>query len=432
MPGVDIRPFHAMRFDGSRVELDDVVAPPYDVIDDERRSRLMQRSPYNVAGLILPEPGSELRAAERFASWVDEGIIVRERQPCMYWLQQHATGPDGVRRERAGMIAALRLQPYSAEGVRRHELTMTEPVRGRTDLLRTMHANLSPIFMGYADPERMISRVFEPLVADLPPLWEATDDEGTTHRLWRVCESGAWASAIRTFRGLPITIIDGHHRYEAALAYQAERRAADGDPSDNRRYDFAPVYLANRHDPGLGSFATHRVVTGVEVALWNALPELLGERWDLRPVATIEELERLVVGTDRSSRTFGLVRGGTAPLLHATLRDPAELARAAPTMHPVLQRLDVNAVGVLVLRDVLGFDAASVATTRRIAYRNRATDAAALVAAQPAETAIALLVPAPTVSDVEAAAEAEQTMPPKSTFFYPKILDGMVFHSLDD
>ena len=268
-----------MRFDGSRVELADVVAPPYDVIDDERRSRLMQRSPYNVAGLILPEPGAELRAAERFRSWVAEGIVVRERQPCMYWLEQHATGPDGVRRERAGLIAALRLQPYSAEGVRRHELTMIEPVRGRTDLLRTMHANLSPILMGYADPELTISRVFAPLVADLPPLWEATDDEGTTHRLWRVCESSAWASAIRTFRQLPITIIDGHHRYEAALAYQAERRAADGDPADNRRYDFAPVYLANRHDPGLGVFATHRVVTGIEPALWRSLPERLAERW---------------------------------------------------------------------------------------------------------------------------------------------------------
>ncbi len=432
MPGVDIRPFHAMRFDGSRVELADVVAPPYDVIDDERRSRLMQRSPYNVAGLILPEPGAELRAAERFRSWVAEGIVVRERQPCMYWLEQHATGPDGVRRERAGLIAALRLQPYSAEGVRRHELTMIEPVRGRTDLLRTMHANLSPILMGYADPELTISRVFAPLVADLPPLWETTDDEGTTHRLWRVCESSAWASAIRTFRELPITIIDGHHRYEAALAYQAERRAADGDPADNRRYDFAPVYLANRHDPGLGVFATHRVVTGIEPALWRSLPERLAERWELRPVETVDELERLVVGTDRSARTFGLVRGGGTPHLHATLRDPHELARAAPAMHPVLQRLDVNAVGVLVLRDLLGFDAASVAATRRITYRNRADDAAELVASQPAETAIALLVPAPTVSDVEAAAAAEQTMPPKSTFFYPKILDGMVFHSLDD
>ena len=432
MPGVDIRPFHAMRFDGSRVELDDVVAPPYDVIDDERRSRLMQRSPHTVAGLIRPEPGAERRAAERFSSWVAEGIVVRERRPCMYWLEQHATGPDGVRRERSGLIAALRLRPYSADGVRRHELTMTEPVRGRTDLLRTMHANLSPIFMGYADPERTISRVFAPLVADLPPLWEATDDEGTTHRLWRICESDAWASAIRRFRETPITIIDGHHRYEAALAYQAERRAADGDPADNRRYDFAPVYLANRHDPGLGVFATHRVVTGLDPALWRALPARLAERWVLRPVGTLEELEQLVVGTDRSARTFGLVRGGDAPLLYATLRDPGELARAAPSMHAVLQRLDVNAVGVLVLRDVLGFDAASVATTRRIAYRNRAGDAAALVASQPPETAIALLVPAPTVSDVEAAAVAEQTMPPKSTYFYPKILDGMVFHSLDD
>ena len=153
--------------------------------------------------------------------------------------------------------------------------------------------------------------------------------------------------------------------------------------------------------------------------LWERLPELLAERWELEEVADVAALERRIVKPPRGARSFGLVRGDGTPPLHA------RLLGAAPTT------LDVVAVGTLVLRDLLGLDADAVATTDRIAYRQGAGVAAALVDAAPPRTAVALLVPAPTVSDVEAVADADQTMPPKSTFFFPKILDGMVFHQLD-
>ena len=426
MSGVDIRPFHALHFDPARVSLDLVVAPPYDVIDSELRERLLRRSPYNVVGLILPGPGREGEAGTTLRGWLDDGIVLRESRPCMYWLKQAATGPDGVRRTRSGLIAALRLQPYSKSGVRRHEMTMNAPVQGRRELLHGLHANLSPIFMGYADPERRISTAFEPLAVEGAPLLHATDEEGTDHTLWRVCEGGAWTLAAGVLRNLPITIIDGHHRYEAALAYQAERRIADGDPLDNRRYDFAPVYLANEFDPGLELFPTHRIVSAIAPEVWQQLPDLLERDFDVTEVDSVETLDALVQRRD-DARTFGIVRGdGTAPL-HATLRDAASL----PAMHETLSRLDVTTVGELVIDHLLGLSAAEVSRTDRIAYRQRASDAAALVAAAPPQTAIALLVPAPSVADVDAVAAAEQTMPPKSTFFYPKILDGMVFHSLD-
>ena len=153
--------------------------------------------------------------------------------------------------------------------------------------------------------------------------------------------------------------------------------------------------------------------------LWERLPELLAERWELEEVADVETLERRIVAPARGMRSFGLVRGDGAPPLLARLRGPADTS------------LDVVAVEALVLDGLLGLDPGAIATTDRIAYRRRADDAAALVAAAPPRTAIALLVPAPTVADVEAVADAEQTMPPKSTFFFPKILDGMVFNQLD-
>jgi uncharacterized protein (DUF1015 family) len=303
--------------------------------------------------------------------------------------------------------------------VRRHERTLEAPKAGRLAVLQAVRANLSPIFMAYGDPSRQISEAFEPICADRAPIFETTDEEGTSHRLWRVCEDDPAAVAIDVVGSRPLTIIDGHHRYETALAYRDERRAADGDPGELLAYDFAPVYLANRHDPGLVLFPTHRVVTGLSPELWERLPALLGERWELEEMPDVEALERRIVAPARGGHSFGLVRGDGRPPLHARLRGEAGTA------------LDVVAVGTLVLRDLLGLDAEAVATTDRIAYRQRADTAAALVDAAPPRTAVALLVPAPSVSDVEAVADAGQTMPPKSTFFFPKILDGMVFNQLD-
>jgi uncharacterized protein (DUF1015 family) len=416
---VEIRPFHALHYAADRVRLADVVSPPYDVIDDDLRRRLLERSPYNVVHLILPEPGGEREAGDTFAAWRREGVVVREPRPCMYWLEQNATGPDGVRRRRAGLIAALRLEPYAPGRIRPHERTLAGPKAGRLAVLRAVRANLSPIFMAYGDPSRRISEIFEPLCGQRAPIFETTDEEGTSHRLWRVCEDVPVRTAIDVVGSRPLTVIDGHHRYETALAYRDERRAADGDPDELLAYDFAPVYLANRHDPGLVLFPTHRVVSGLSPELWERLPELLSERWELEEVADVDALERRIASPPRGAHTFGLVHGDGAPPLHARLRGEAGTA------------LDVVAVGTLVLRDILGLDAEAVATTDRIAYRQGADAAAALVAAEPPRTAVALLVPAPSVSDVEAVANAGQTMPPKSTFFFPKILDGMVFNQLD-
>jgi uncharacterized protein (DUF1015 family) len=416
---VEIRPFHALHYADDRVHLADVVSPPYDVIDDDLRRRLLARSPYNVVHLILPEPGEEREAGDTFAEWRREGVVAREPRPCMYWLEQHARGPDGVRRRRAGLIAALPLEPYAPGRIRRHERTLEAPKAGRLAVLRAVRANLSPIFMSYGDPSRQISEIFEPLVASRAPIFEATDEEGTSHRLWRVCEDAPVRTAIDVVGSRPLTIVDGHHRYETALAYRNERRLADGDPPELLAYDFAPVYLANRHDPGLVLFPTHRVVRGVDPDLWERLPELLAERWELEEAADLMALERRIAAPQRGVRSFGLVRGDGAPLLHARLRGEPGTA------------LDAVAVGTLVLRDILGLDAEEVATTDRIAYRQSAEAAAALVAAEPPRTAITLLVPAPSLSDVEAVADAGETMPPKSTFFFPKILDGMVFNQLD-
>ena len=430
----DVRPFRALHFDPARVDLATVVTPPYDVIDPAQRAQLAERSPYNVVRLILPDPGEEAAAGVLFGSWLDQGVVVREPDPCLYWLEQDYVGPDGVARTRRGVIAALRLDPYGAGGVRPHERTMAGPKVGRLALLRALRANVSPIFAMYDDPERRVSGAIEPSLDGKQPVLEVTTDDGTTHRLWRVCNEEVAATVTTALAERHVIIADGHHRYETALEYRSERRAEEGDAGGDRAYDFAPVYLANSQDPGLELFPTHRVVKRVDPALQRGLEERAGRATGRsRPSrATPTRCTTTLAGRSHERRAFGLWRGGGQPGLLLTLRDEAVLADALPGASPATRHLDVAAVGALVLDRLLGIDAAAVSTTDRIALpaaRRRRRQPPS--PPSPTATAVALLLRAPTIEEVEAVAEAGETMPQKSTYFFPKILDGMVFHALD-
>jgi uncharacterized protein (DUF1015 family) len=427
-----VRPFRALRYDTSRVAAADVVAPPYDVISESGRQELLERSPYNVVRLILPGAGHEAEAGETLARWIAEGVLVRDPRPSAWWLEQDATGPDGVRRRRSGLIATVRVDDYGSGAVRPHERTLDGPKAGRLALMRAVHANLSPIFAIYDDPTHVITlRVGEWIDGD-PPLLDLRDGDGTDHRLWRIDDDEVLDTIASSLAERSLVIADGHHRYETAMAYRAERRAADGDPSEPQPYDFAPVYLANRHDPGLEPFATHRVVTGVDPAVERGLAKRLASDWDVREIAgDAEELERALASAPRRLPAFGLWRGAGAGGSLLTLRDPAVAAEALPGASDATRALDVAVVGALVLDRQLGLAADAVAVTDRIRYRRRARDAAELVAAEPEGTAVGLLLRAPSVAEVEAVAAAGETMPQKSTYFFPKLLDGLVFHPLD-
>jgi uncharacterized protein (DUF1015 family) len=425
-----VRPFRALRYDLARVRAADVVSPPYDVIDEAQRQELLERSPYNVVRLILPGSGHEPEAGETLERWIDEGILIREPRPSAWWLEQEATGPDGVRRTRSGLITTVRVDAYGEGAVRPHERTLDGPKAGRLALMRAVGANLSPIFAIYDDPARGVTTLVDALLVDSPPLIDVRDSDGTDHRLWRIDDEDVLAAISRSLADLPLVIADGHHRYETAMTYRAERRAADGDPAGEQPYDFAPVYLANRRDPGLEPFATHRVITGLDPALHDGLAARLSD-WDaVRVGGDIEALDRALASAPRDRPAFGLWPGGVAGGTLLTLRDPGLVLEALPDASDATRALDVAVIGALVLDAVFGIDPDTVAVTDRIRYRRRAGEAAEAVAAEPAGTAVALLLRAPTVAEVEAVAAAGETMPQKSTYFFPKLLDGLVFHPL--
>lgn len=374
-----LKPFRALRYDAQTAgPLDDLVAPPYDVITASDLERLVGVSPFNVVRLIRPyEP--EL-AVERFHAWQEAGILVREERPAVWRLEEEFVGPDGAHRVRHGLVARVRVDPRGRGAVLPHERIFSAPMEARLRLIRAVGAKLSPIFLLHGGPPPSPIRVEPDLEATL---------QGVRSRLWRIDDPAAVAAEVGAVRG-PLVIADGHHRYEAALRYHEE--------SGGEETAYVLATLVSCADEGLTIFPTHRVIAG-------ALPELNGS-FRLTPVPggageALARLERL----ERDHPAFVLVR--PAGVVLAELPD----AGSEP-----LARLDVAAVDRLPLEGVT--------------FTPSAREAEDAVASGRASAAF--LVRAPTVGEVQEIAQAGKTMPEKSTYFYPKLASGLLFSPFDE
>src|ERR1700684_4614846 len=256
-----IEPLRALHYDLQRTgDLDDVVSPPYDVIDDQQRAQLAARSPYNVVEIDLPEGGEDRydNAARILGEWRSQGVVVQDEQPALWTLSQDYTGPDGVRRTRQGFFARVRVQEYGPGTIRPHERTHPGPKEDRLRLTRATRANLSPIFSLFADPDGAVTGALADALAEEP--WgKATDDDGTVNRMWRIEDPATITAVHDALQGVELLIADGHHRYETARVY-AEEVGGDGP----QRYVL--MCLVALEDPGLTVVPPHRLVGRLTLA----------------------------------------------------------------------------------------------------------------------------------------------------------------------
>jgi len=337
----EVKPFRAERYDEAKAgPLEQLVAPPYDVISPEERAKYLALSPYNVVHLTLPD--DEEQAGRELAEWRQRGVLVRDGEPSFWFLSQDYTGPDGVARRRSGLVASLRAELYERGVVLPHERTHSGPKEGRLRLLRATRTQLEPIFLLYdGDP--------------LPVPDRAPDLESGGDRLWRIQDAPS-------FDDTELLIADGHHRYETALAYAAE----GGSP-------YLMVVLVPTRQEGLTIFPTHRVAQHVNGARGTPI-EKPGD-----------ELPGVV-----------LYRDGRYELLEGDALDVEVVERIAP---------------------------------EGVTYTPQREEAVATVDRGDAEAAFLLR---PTrIEDVWAVARRGETMPQKSTYFYPKLTSGLLFHPLD-
>lgn len=401
----DVRPFRALRYAAAAGPLGTLVSPPYDVISPDERRGYLAVSPYNAVRLILPEVGYD-EVAGLITSWRDQGALAVSDEPVLIAWTQSFTLEDGVPRERRTILATVTLEPYEARVVRPHERTHAGPKEDRLRLTRAVRTNLSPVFGLYPDPEGAAWAAVDP-AGD--PDAEVTDAEGTTHRFWRVADADAIAAVATAMADRWILIADGHHRYETALAYRDELRAAGAGAGG---HDRVMMGLTALDDPGLVVLPTHRLLTR-----W---PEGADAAFHTRPVEDVDALLLALAEAPEDAPALGLVTPAGARLLTAPARgglSPAE-------------RLDVAALEREILIPHLGADQAALAHDGVLSYTKDAGEAQDLVASGAVAAAFVLRgIPK---SAVAAVAEAAETMPQKSTYFFPKLLTGVAFHSLVD
>ena len=437
-----IRPFRALRYAPEVAgDLGRLIAPPYDVIGDEERRMLLARDPRNVVRLDFPAPEPSdpdpderyRRAAHLLGAWRGDGAIRQDPHPALYAYEQEFRAPGGAATlTRRGFFARVGLEPFGA-GIRPHERTLPGPREDRYRLLRATNVNTSPVVAMYEDPDGTVAAILND-VAEEPPSAEALDAVGDRHRLWVLpaATDGRAEALAEAASRVPLTIADGHHRYETALRYQAERRAAAADPrAVEPGADFVLMLLLEPAAGPLLVLPTHRVVRGLGEDGLARLRACLAGYFHLTEgvgvAALLDAFGPAGVATPGGEGRFGLWtrRGGT--ILRAR---PGALEAWLPAGGSALHRLDVSILGAA-LDACVGLDAAAVAAGERLTYTKDAAEAIALVDAAAAGADAAFLLDATPAGEIIAVAAEGDVMPQKSTYIYPKAISGLVMNLLE-
>jgi uncharacterized protein (DUF1015 family) len=414
-----IEPLRALHYDLQRTgDLDNVVSPPYDVIDDQQRAQLAARSPYNVVEIDLPEGGEDRydNAARIFAEWRAQGVVVQDEQPALWTLSQDYTGPDGVRRTRQGFFARVRVQEYGPGTIRPHERTHPGPKEDRLRLTRATKANLSPIFSLYSDPDRTAWAALSS-AADPASEAETTDADGTVSRLARVSDRAAIAAAQAALQDTELLIADGHHRYETARVH-AEEIGGEGD------HRYVLMCLVALQDPGLTVFPTHRLVRGLDKARQDALVATIRSNFE---TVALDDTAQLAPASSDELR-IGYIDAYVKQPFMLTLRDQRIADEALPDHAPAYRRLDTAVLEGLILKGALGMTDHDIDELNGLGYARDFAQALELIEDGSYDAAF-FMAPTP-VQRIQEVAAAGESMPPKSTYFFPKVPTGLLFNPL--
>jgi uncharacterized protein (DUF1015 family) len=393
--------FRGLRYNPDEAPIAQVIAPPYDVIGSAERVHLATRHPANSVLVELPEPdlqGGRDRykvAADLFEKWQAEGILLADRDPCLYPYRM----TDTTGRASTGVLGALGLaEPGAESDILPHEQTLPKPKSDRLDLLRATQANLSPIWGLSMSPG--LTATFDP--TDDEPVADVFDDDGVRHQLWVLNDQDSIEAISAAVAKAPVVIADGHHRYETARAYQAECREANGGQAGP--HDLVLALIVELAEDQLTVGAIHRTINGLPAGF--DLVAALSEQFDLVRAGAADER---TLGALADANSLALVTGGDAYLL---LPHPSTYEEAG-------NDLDSSLIAA----------ALSHLPSHDASHRHSVAEVMEAMAAGDAQAAF-LLRPV-TVAQIEEWAEARRRMPPKTTYFSPKPRTGMVFRSLE-
>ena len=448
----DVRPLPGIRY-APGTDLAAVVTPPYDVISPEAQARYYQRSPENIIRLELgrDEPGDDeldnryTRAATTFADWRLNGVLQSDA-PALYLYEQRFTAPgvDGGERTRLSLLARVRIEPWEAGVVLPHERTLSKPKSDRLKLARATAATLSPIMALYDDPRGELAKAFTKSLKRAPDA-EFTDESGETHRLWIMRDAALTERVARFFRDRQLYIADGHHRYETALAYREELRETRRELPLEDAANFTLMALAAIEDPGLVVLPTHRIVRGVAQERLAEFQRDLAGYFEVTPLGAEGALDAremthaLAAASEGGQRVaFALLMADGARLLRLTDAGRAAMDERIGGSEgfgdagtsAAWRALDVAVLHELVLAQGLSVSEQAIRAGEHVTYTRDAQAALDAVSSGADGAQLAFLLNPTPPAAIRDVARAGDRMPQKSTYFYPKLITGLLINPL--
>ncbi|MEW5800196.1 MAG: DUF1015 domain-containing protein [Bacteroidota bacterium] len=423
-----IKPFRAIRYNQNKVTMASVVAPPYDVISPEQQNGYYDKDPFNVVRLILGrEEDRYSAAAKTYDEWQRQEVLIRDAQPSIYPLVQTFKTTEGKTVQRKGFIALCRLEEFEKKIVLPHEKTLSKAKEDRFKLFKATNSNFSQVFSLYSDPGKNVDQYINPVHSTQPII--DVEFENVRNKLWRITDTGVIEKIAAELEPKQVLIADGHHRYETGLAYRDLMKSQNPNHTGNELYNYIMMFFTNLDDEGLVIFPTHRVL--------HSLPEYDGAKFvsslvkdfDVQVYPTPQLMLEALKHHDRHA--YGFVSNHSTKFFVAKLKNESSLGTLVQDHLPIeVMGLDVVLLHNYMIRNLLGVSQEAQEKKLNIHYIQNVHECIDEVASGASQ--IAFFVNPTKIEQVRAVAKSGNTMPQKSTFFYPKLISGLVLNKMSE
>lgn len=425
----EIKGYKGLRFNCEKAgKIEELVCPPYDIISDQQREEYIKTNPHNIIRLELPKGDDKYnKAAEILKDWLEKGILVKEDKPAIYIYEEEFTA-YGERKAIKGIICRVKLEEFSKGIILPHEFTLSKAKEDRLNLMKATNCNFSQIYSLYMDGGKNTLGKIDSLSKSEPDI-QLQDSDNVTHRMWIIKDEKAIADICSDFTDRKLYIADGHHRYETALNYRNYLRE-QGLAKEGDACDYQMMMLVDMEHPGLVVFPTHRLVRNLDSFNAERVIDGCKEYFDVTEHSDINTIESTLMELyNQGKKAYAFYCGGSSYKL-LVLKDTNIIKKLLPNASTATQQLDVTILHTLILEKIFGIDAENMAKQINLTYTKIFDEAISSV--QQGNSQCAFILNPTRVSEIREVASNGEKMPQKSTYFYPKMITGLVMNQLED
>lgn len=439
---IELIPFKGVRYNLENIDdIGDVVTPPYDVISKEEQQEYYDLNPYNIIRLELGKEYADdtdsnnkyTRASEDFNRWLQEGIMKQETEPSLYIYEQRFKVDDNVY-VRTGFIGLVKLQEFSKGNILPHEKTLSNPKVDRLNLMRACNANFSQVFGLYDDEDSRVSNAIHEYKKNHAPDVSFENEESIVESLWKLSDEEIINNIKNEMADKKIFIADGHHRYETGLAYRDEQAAQNPNHTGNELYNYVMMMLVAMDDPGLVILPTHRCINNIRNFNMTKFLEALDEQFNIQSFefegkSVEKKVNQIQAMLDSfGQHSFALYEGNRSNFHILKLKDIENIDRYIPDKKSSYKELDVTVLHTFILDNILGIDKEKLAKQENITYTHDMREGLTWV--EEGQEQFVFFMNPTSIEQVKSVSLDGEKMPQKSTYFYPKLITGLVVNRM--